>query len=146
MWKHKDDALCIIAELIDKDAVTGKEALKLAIGVLYDNDKIPISFIDREPVESPETIVQPPIEIDPKPFTCPPIRTSPTTNPNVNKIEIGDVIPDPWTVTCIPPEKIDAVGPGATVMYDGFTTSITGEIKASESVNVYNTKDSSKNH
>lgn len=146
MWKHKDEALQIIANLIDKDAVTGKEALKLAIAVLYDNNRIPIGFIDGEPVESPEPIVQPPIEIDPKPFICPPNRTAPTTNPNVNKIEIGDVIPDPWTVTCIPPDKIDAVGPGPTVMYDGFPSSTTGEIKASETVNVYNTKDWPEKH
>ena len=146
MWKHKSDALEIIANLIDKDAVNGKEALKLAIWVLYDNDRMPISFIDGEPVESPETITQPPIEVDPKPFTCPPHPTAPPSNPNVNKIEIGDVVPDPWTVTCITPDKIDAVGPGATVIYDGFASSITGEIKASESVSAYNTKDCLDKH
>lgn len=54
MWKHKSDALEIIANLIDRDAVNGKEALKLTIGVLYDNDRIPISFIDGEPLETPK--------------------------------------------------------------------------------------------
>lgn len=146
MWKHKSDALEIIANLIDKDAVNGKEALKLAIGVLYDNDRMPISFIDGEPVESPETITQPPIEVDPKPFIYPRNPTAPTTNPNVNKIEIGDVVPDPYIITCTHPDKIDAIGPGPTVMYDGFPSSITGEIKASETVGVYNTKDCLEKH
>lgn len=130
MWKHKDDALCIIADLIDKDAVNGKEALKLAIAVLYDNNKIPIEFIDGEPVESPK-----PIEEAPKPLI---IKTDPITNPNINEIKIGDVIPDPWTITCTHPDKIDAIAPpGMPVIYDGFASSITGEVKASESVGAY---------
>ena len=104
MWKHKDDALEIIANLIDKDAVNGKEALKLAIGVLYDNDRLPISFIDGEPLETPEKtpavdyeelviIPEPPL-----PLTNP--IPGPIPSPKIGEIKIGDVCPDPYPVIC----------------------------------------------
>lgn len=107
MWKHKSDALEIIANLIDKDAVNGKEALKLAIGVLYDSDRMPISFIDGEPLESPEKTPEvdyDKIVITPEPPLSNPIP-APIPSPKIGEVKIGevrigDVCPDPWPVTC----------------------------------------------
>lgn len=102
MWKHKSDALEIIADLIDKDAVNGKEALKLAIGVLYDNDRMPISFIDGEPLETPEKTPEVDYEklvIIPEPPLSNPIP-GPIPSPKIGEIKIGDVIPDPYPVIC----------------------------------------------
>ena len=102
MWKHKSDALEIIANLIDKDAVNGKEALKLAIGVLYDSDRMPISFIDGEPLETQEktpTVDYEKLVIIPEPPLSNPIP-APIPSPKIGEVKIGDVCPDPWPVTC----------------------------------------------
>lgn len=100
MWKHKSDALEIIADLIDKDAVNGKEALKLAIGVLYDNDRLPISFIDGEPLETPEKT--PGVDYEKLIITPePPLRlTNPIIDPKIGEIKTGDVYPGPSPVIC----------------------------------------------
>lgn len=93
MWKHKSDALEIIANLIDKDAVNGKEALKLAIGVLYDSDRMPISFIDGEPLESPEKT--PEVDYDKLVITPEPPLSNPIPDPGTGAIRVEDVYPYP---------------------------------------------------
>ena len=102
MWKHKDDALYIVANLIDEKVISGKDAIKLTIAILMDTDRLPISFIDGEPLESPEKT--PEVDYDklaiiPEPPLSNPIP-APITAPKIGEVKIGDVIPDPWPVTC----------------------------------------------
>ena len=96
MWKHKSDALEIRANLIDKDAVNGKEALKLTIGVLYDNDRIPISFIDGEPPETPKKT--PEVDYDKLVIIPEPPLSNLIPEPGTGAIKIGDVYPYPGPV------------------------------------------------
>ena len=104
MWKHKDDALYIVANLIDGKVISGKDAVKLIIAILMDADRLPISFIDSEPLESPEKT--PEVDYEkliitpepPLPLTNP--IPAPITAPKIGEVKIGDVIPDPYPVIC----------------------------------------------
>ena len=102
MWKHKDDALCIVANLIDDKVISGKDAVKLIIAILMDADRLPISFIDGEPIESQKKT--PEVDYDklvitPEPPLSNPIP-APIPSPKIGEVKIGDVCPDPWPVTC----------------------------------------------
>lgn len=103
MWKHKDDALYIVANLIDEKVISGKDAVKLTIAILMDTDRLPISFIDGEPeLESLEKTPEVDYEkliITPEPPLSNPIP-APIPSPKIGEIKIGDVCPDPWPVTC----------------------------------------------
>jgi hypothetical protein len=101
MWKHKDDALYIVANLIDEKVISGKDAVKLTIAILMDTDRLPISFIDGEPIESPKKTPEVDYEkliITPEPPLSNPVPAR-IPSPKIGEIKIGDVCPDPWPVT-----------------------------------------------
>lgn len=107
MWKHKDDALCIVANLIDDKVISGKDAVKLIIAILMDADRLPISFIDGELIESqkktPEVDYDKLVIIPEPPLSNPipaPIPSPKIGEVKIGEVKIGDVCPDPWPVTC----------------------------------------------
>ena len=89
MWKHKDDALCIVANLIDDKVISGKDAVKLIIAILMDADRLPISFIDGEPIESPKKTPEKLIITPELPLS------NPIPDPGTGAIRVGDVYPSP---------------------------------------------------
>lgn len=93
MWKHKDDALCIVANLIDDKVISGKDAVKLIIAILMDADRLPISFIDGEPIESPEKT--PRVDYEKPIVTSEPPPSNPIPDPGTGAIRVGDVYPSP---------------------------------------------------
>ena len=93
MWKHKDDALCIVANLIDDKVISGKDAVKLIIAILMDADRLPISFIDGEPIESQKKT--PEVDYDKLVITPEPPLSNPIPDPGTGAIRVGDVYPSP---------------------------------------------------